>query len=149
MLQCCPKLQTLCIAIDTDTFTEVPLDRPGGGVQNMNIWTLAFADLVIQPLATTVVAAFLSDVVFKLNEVTAWKSDQMCAQQDADKRGPDGVRHLLGRRFSANQGNDQNPTAGKEVAAERINQVDVDFPSPMFMNFQENGQLPGLIQGTV
>ncbi|KAG1780815.1 hypothetical protein EV702DRAFT_1075949 [Suillus placidus] len=88
MLQCCPKLQTLCIAIDTDTFTEVPLDRPGGGVQNMNIRTLAFADSVIQPRATTVVAAFLSDVFPRLNEVTAWKSDQMRARRDANSTDP-------------------------------------------------------------
>ncbi|KAG2358853.1 hypothetical protein BDR07DRAFT_1245127, partial [Suillus spraguei] len=85
MLQCCPKLGTLCIAIDTDTFTEVPLDRPGGGIQNMNIRTIYFADSVIQPRATTVVAAFLSDVFPRLNEVAAWKSDQMRAQLDADR----------------------------------------------------------------
>ncbi|KAG1878651.1 hypothetical protein C8R48DRAFT_648581 [Suillus tomentosus] len=84
MLRCCPKLQTLCIAIDTDTFTEVPLDRPGGGVQNMNIRTLAFADSVIQLHATTVVAAFLSDIFPRLNEVTAWKSDRMRTRRDAD-----------------------------------------------------------------
>lgn len=53
MLQCCPKLQTICIAINTDTFTEVPLDRPGEGVQNMNVRTIAFADSVIQPRAST------------------------------------------------------------------------------------------------
>ncbi|KAG2749629.1 hypothetical protein P692DRAFT_20856712 [Suillus brevipes Sb2] len=77
MLQCCPKLQTICIAIDTDTLTEVPLDRLGEGVQNMNVRTIVFADSVIQPRAATVVAAFLSDVFPRLNEVTAWKSDQM------------------------------------------------------------------------
>ncbi|KAG1815411.1 hypothetical protein EV424DRAFT_1411924 [Suillus variegatus] len=75
---------TLCIAIDTDTFTEVPLDRPGGGVQNMNIRTLAFADSVIQLHATTVVAAFLSDIFPRLNEVTAWKSDRMRTRRDVD-----------------------------------------------------------------
>jgi hypothetical protein len=80
MLQCCPKLQTIYIAIDTDTFTEVPLDRLGG-VQNMNVRTIAFADSVIQPRAATVVAAFLSDVFPRLNEVTAWKSDQMRARR--------------------------------------------------------------------
>ncbi|KAG2071603.1 hypothetical protein BDR04DRAFT_1231036 [Suillus decipiens] len=85
MLQCCPKLQTLCIAIDTNTFTEVPLDRPGGGVQNMNIRTISFADSVIQPRAATVVAAFLSDVFPRLNEVAAWKSDQTRTQRDADR----------------------------------------------------------------
>ncbi|KAG2346723.1 hypothetical protein BDR05DRAFT_958882 [Suillus weaverae] len=26
--------------------------------------------------------------------------------------------------------------------------LDVDFPSPTFMDFQENGRLPGLIRGT-
>ncbi|KAG2346739.1 hypothetical protein BDR05DRAFT_958893 [Suillus weaverae] len=88
MLQCCPKLQTLCIAVDTNTFTEVPLDRPGGGVQNMNIRTLAFADSVIQPRAIIVVAAFLSDVFPRLNEVTAWKSDQMRARRDANSTDP-------------------------------------------------------------
>jgi hypothetical protein len=81
MLQCCPKLQTICIAIDTDTFTEVPLDRLGEGVQNMNVRTIVFADSVIQPRAATVVAAFLSDVFPRLNEVTAWKSDQMRARR--------------------------------------------------------------------
>ncbi|KAG2142894.1 uncharacterized protein EDB93DRAFT_1338346 [Suillus bovinus] len=88
MLQCCPKLQTLCIAINTDTFTEVPLDRPGRGVQNMNIRALSFADSVIQPRATTVVAAFLSDIFPRLNEVTAWKSDQMRARRDATSTDP-------------------------------------------------------------
>ncbi|KAG1817054.1 uncharacterized protein BJ212DRAFT_1350508 [Suillus subaureus] len=84
MLQCCPRLQALCIAIDTDTFTEVPLDRPGGGVENMHIRTIAFADSVIQPRAITVVAAFLSDVFPRLDEVTAWKTDQMRARRDAN-----------------------------------------------------------------
>jgi hypothetical protein len=88
MLQRCPRLQTLCIAIDTDTFADVPLDRPGGGVQNMNIRTIAFADSIIQPRATTVVAAFLSDVFPRLNEVTAWKSDQMRSRRDANTTDP-------------------------------------------------------------
>ncbi|KAG1864843.1 hypothetical protein F4604DRAFT_1905302 [Suillus subluteus] len=88
VLQCCPRLQILCIAIDTDTFTEVPLDRPGGGVQNMNIRTIDFADSVIQPRATTVVAAFLSDVFPRLNEVTAWKSDRMRSRRDANSTSP-------------------------------------------------------------
>ncbi|KAG2125036.1 hypothetical protein DEU56DRAFT_983395 [Suillus clintonianus] len=88
MLQRCPELQTLCIAINTDTFTEVPLERPGGGIQNRNIRTLAFADSAIQPHATTVVAAFLSDVFPRLNEVTAWKSDQMRTRRDANGVDP-------------------------------------------------------------
>ncbi|KAG1732494.1 hypothetical protein EDB19DRAFT_1733651 [Suillus lakei] len=88
MLQCCPKLQTLCIAINTDTFTEVPVDRPGGGIQNKNVRTLGFADSIIQPRATTVVAAFLSDIFPRLNEVTAWKSDQMRVRRDADSTDP-------------------------------------------------------------
>ncbi|KIK49151.1 hypothetical protein CY34DRAFT_797544 [Suillus luteus UH-Slu-Lm8-n1] len=88
MLQCCPKLQTICIAINTDTFTEVPLDRPGEGLQNMNVRTIAFADSVIQPRATTVVAAFLSDVFPRLNEVTAWKSDRMRVRRDANSTDP-------------------------------------------------------------
>ncbi|KAG1764019.1 hypothetical protein EDD22DRAFT_1020160 [Suillus occidentalis] len=88
MLQYCPKLQTICIAINTDTFTEVPLDRPGEGVQNMNVRTIAFADSVIQPRAATVVAAFLSDVFPRLNEVTAWKSDQMRVRRDANSTDP-------------------------------------------------------------
>jgi len=37
MLECCPSLETLCIAINTNAFTQVPLDRPGRGVQNTNI----------------------------------------------------------------------------------------------------------------
>lgn len=50
----------------------------------MNIRTLAFADSVIQLHATTVVAAFLSDIFPRLNEVTAWKSDRMRTRRDVD-----------------------------------------------------------------
>ena len=77
MLECCPSLETLCIAINTNAFTQVPLDRPGRGVQNTNIRTVTFADSTITPCATTAVAAFLSDVFPNLNEVTAWKSEQL------------------------------------------------------------------------
>lgn len=84
IVECCPKLQTLCIAINTDTFREVPLERPGRGIQNRNIQTLAFADSVITSCATTVVAAFLSDVFPNLHDVTAWKSDQMRKRQGAN-----------------------------------------------------------------
>jgi len=77
MLECCPSLQTLCIALNTDSFKEVPADRPGEGIENTSLRILGLADSTIESSETVAVAAFLSDIFPNLTDITAWASVEL------------------------------------------------------------------------
>ncbi|KAG1732495.1 hypothetical protein EDB19DRAFT_1831317 [Suillus lakei] len=72
MLDCCPNLQKLCIALNTNAFIEVPSDREG--IENTAVQTLGLADSLIEARATVAVAAFLSDIFPNLTTIVAWDS---------------------------------------------------------------------------
>ena len=77
MLECCPSLQTLCIALNTDSFKEVPADRPGEGIENTSLRILGLADSTIESSETVAVAAFLSDIFPNLTDIAAWGSVEL------------------------------------------------------------------------
>ncbi|KAG2071604.1 hypothetical protein BDR04DRAFT_1231037 [Suillus decipiens] len=81
MLDCCPDLQKLCIALNTDAFMEVPSDREG--VENTAMRTLGLADSLIETRATMAVAAFLSDIFPNLTTIVAWDSVVMRRRPNA------------------------------------------------------------------
>ncbi|KAG1728151.1 uncharacterized protein EDB91DRAFT_1339311 [Suillus paluster] len=83
MLEFCPNLQKLCIALNTDAFTEVPSDRPGEGFENIAVQTLGLADSLIDVRATVAVAAFLSDIFPNLTTIVAWDSVPMSRRLNA------------------------------------------------------------------
>lgn len=81
ILDCCPDLQKLCIALNTDAFMEVPSDREG--VENTAMRTLGLADSLIEARATMAVAAFLSDIFPNLTTIVAWDSVVMSRRPNA------------------------------------------------------------------
>lgn len=81
MLDCCPDLQKLCIALNTDAFIEVPSDREG--IENTAVRTLGLADSLIEARATVAVAAFLSDIFPNLTTIVAWDSVVMSRRLNA------------------------------------------------------------------
>ncbi|KAG2142893.1 uncharacterized protein EDB93DRAFT_1105379 [Suillus bovinus] len=81
MLDCCPELQKLCIALNTDAFIEVPSDREG--IENTAMRTLGLADSLIEARATVAVAAFLSDIFPNLTTIVAWDSIVMSRRLNA------------------------------------------------------------------
>ncbi|KAG2346757.1 hypothetical protein BDR05DRAFT_1057350 [Suillus weaverae] len=81
MLDCCPDLQKLCIALNTDAFLEVPSDREG--IENTAVRTLGLADSLIEARATVAVAAFLSDIFPNLTTIVAWDSVVMSRRLNA------------------------------------------------------------------
>jgi hypothetical protein len=81
MLDCCPDLQKLCIALNTDAFIEVPSDREG--IENTAMRTLGLADSLIEARATVAVAAFLSDIFPNLTTIVAWNSVVMSRRLNA------------------------------------------------------------------
>lgn len=81
MLDCCPDLQKLCIALNTDAFIEVPSDREG--IENTALRTLGLADSLIEARATVAVAAFLSDIFPNLTNIVAWDSVVMSRRLNA------------------------------------------------------------------
>lgn len=81
MLDCCPELQKLCIALNTDAFIEVPSDREG--IENTAIRTIGLADSLIEACATVAVAAFLSDIFPNLTTIIAWDSVVMSRRLNA------------------------------------------------------------------
>lgn len=81
MLDCCPDLQKLCIALNTDAFIEVPSDREG--IENTALRTLGLADSLIEARATVAVAAFLSDIFPNLTTIVAWDSVVMSRRHNA------------------------------------------------------------------
>lgn len=81
MLDCCPDLQKLCIALNTDAFIEVPSDREG--IENTALRTLGLADSLIEARATVAVAAFLSDIFPNLTTIVAWDSVVMSRRLNA------------------------------------------------------------------
>lgn len=81
MLDCCPNLQKLCIALNTDAFIEVPSDREG--IENTAVRTLGLADSLIDARATVAVAAFLSDIFPNLTTIVAWDSVVMSRRLNA------------------------------------------------------------------
>jgi hypothetical protein len=83
MLKLCPNLQTLCVALNTDSFKEVPLERPGGGIENTSLQILGLADSSIESRETIAVAAFLSDIFPNLTNITAWDSVVMMQRPNA------------------------------------------------------------------
>ncbi|OAX39259.1 hypothetical protein K503DRAFT_856137 [Rhizopogon vinicolor AM-OR11-026] len=83
MLELCPDLQTLYIALNTDAFREVPSDRPGEGVENRSLQTLGLIDSTVDSGKTVVVAAFLSDIFPNLTDIAAWDSATMSQRPNA------------------------------------------------------------------
>ncbi|KAG1815412.1 hypothetical protein EV424DRAFT_1102424 [Suillus variegatus] len=81
MLDCCPELQKLCIALNTDAFIEVPSDREG--IENTAMRTIGLADSLIEACATVAVAAFLSDIFPNLTTIVAWDSVVMSRRLNA------------------------------------------------------------------
>lgn len=81
MLDRCPDLQKLCIALNTDAFIEVPSDREG--IENTALRTLGLADSLIEARATVAVAAFLSDIFPNLTTIVAWDSVVMSRRLNA------------------------------------------------------------------
>ena len=77
MLELCPHLQTLCIALNTDALKEVPQDRLGQGIENTLLQKLGLADSAIETHKTVIVAAFLSDIFPNLTGILAWDSVEM------------------------------------------------------------------------
>ncbi|KAG1864842.1 hypothetical protein F4604DRAFT_1782232 [Suillus subluteus] len=81
MLDCCPDLQKLCLALNTDAFIEVSSDREG--IENTAVRTLGLADSLIEARATVAVAAFLSDIFPNLTTIVAWDSVVMSRRLNA------------------------------------------------------------------
>ncbi|KAG2125037.1 hypothetical protein DEU56DRAFT_826037 [Suillus clintonianus] len=81
MIECCPNLEKLCIALNTDAFIEVPSDREG--IENTAMQTLGLADSLIEARATVAVAAFLSDIFPNLTAIVAWDSAAMSRRLNA------------------------------------------------------------------
>lgn len=83
MIELCPNLQTLCIALKTDAFKEVPADRPGEGIENTSLQMLGLADSAIESRESVAVAAFLSDIFPNLTNIAAWDSVAMMRRPNA------------------------------------------------------------------
>jgi len=82
----CPDLNTLNVVIDGVLVKDYSLDRPGGpkGIHNEAINSLTIGDSRIQK-KVALVAAFLSDILPNVDEISAWKSIQLEGRADARK----------------------------------------------------------------
>jgi hypothetical protein len=81
----CPDLNTLNIVIDGTLVKRYSLDKPGGTkhIRNEAITSLTIGDSRIRHPAS--VAAFMSDILPNVEEISAWKSVELAAHNEARK----------------------------------------------------------------
>ncbi|KIJ69504.1 hypothetical protein HYDPIDRAFT_165024 [Hydnomerulius pinastri MD-312] len=86
LVECCPKLAQLCLAIDTSDVEDMDEERPGGGVSNERVRHLNLADSVIKPGSIINVASIISDIFPWVDEISAWDSKTMQSRPGAKEQ---------------------------------------------------------------